>query len=69
MDLLHTLVDEYRNVNAVAPWSDAEKAAGRSMIRGVASRMGIYREFIAELEDPANVVKMDSWRDEAHKSA
>lgn len=50
--LLESILEEYRRIDGVALWTDAEKAAARSILRGVAVRAGVYPEFLAALKAP-----------------
>lgn len=56
MDLCEILVDEYRKIDQVPFWSTGEKNAARSVLRGMAARSGILREFALTISKPDNVI-------------
>ena len=51
--LLESVLDEYRRVDGVQLWSEAQKSAARSVLRGVVVRAGCYPEFLQALDAPA----------------
>ena len=50
MKLLEAVLAEYRKIDDVPVWSEAEKAAARAVLRGVAVRAGIYGDFSRALK-------------------
>ena len=49
MTVLESIIEEYRRIDGVQLWSPEEKAAARSILRGVVVRAGLYAEFQAAL--------------------
>ncbi len=52
MKLLESLIAEYRRIDGVELWSPEEKAAARSILRGVVMRANLYPDFLEALEGP-----------------
>ena len=61
MELYNALIDEYRRIESVGMWSEAEKAAARSVLRGVAAQAGCYSQFMTlAMDPPSNVVRLSN---------
>ena len=59
MKLLEAVLAEYRKIEDVPVWSDAEKAAARAILRGVAVSAGVYGDFSRALKNAPSQSRPD----------
>lgn len=59
MKVVDVLVEEYRRIDDVVMWSNEQKTAARSVVRGIAVHAGLYRSFVDALEGRENIVHLD----------
>ena len=66
--LLESVLTEYRRVDDVPLWSEAEKGAARSILRGVVVRAGCYAEFLQALDAPEGADLSAIYQDEPERA-
>ena len=49
MNMVDVLIEEHNRIDDAMMWSEEQKAAARSIVRGLAARTGVYRAFDAAL--------------------